>query len=108
VVSERHGRWGTAIEVPGLGAMNKGLAQVWSVSCASAGNCAAGGYYQGRGGNLGQGFVVSERHGRWGRAIEVPGLRTPECGRVLRRGHLGVVRLGGQLRGRRGLHRFHC
>ena len=66
---ERHGRWGTAIEVPGLGALNKvGRASVLSVSCASAGNCAAGGSY-----GL-QGFVAAERYGRWDRAIEVPGL----------------------------------
>jgi hypothetical protein len=74
VVSERHGRWGTAIEVPGLGALNKGgSASVSSVSCASAGNCAAGGGYK-NSHRHGQGFVVSERHGRWGTAIEVPGL----------------------------------
>ena len=73
VVSERHGRWGRAIRVPGLGALNKGYAGVLSVSCASAGNCAAGGDYTDRRG-YGQGFVVSQRHGVWGRAIEVPGL----------------------------------
>src|SRR5450755_2089137 len=74
VVSERHGRWGTAIEVPGLGALNKGgSASVSSVSCASAGNCAAGGYYTDGDGHQ-QGFVAVERHGRWGKAIEVPGL----------------------------------
>ena len=73
VVSQRRGRWGTAIEVPGLGNLNKYFAQVLSVSCASAGNCAAGGYYQPRR-THDQGFVVSERRGRWGTAIEVPGL----------------------------------
>src|SRR5215470_13113987 len=66
--------WGRAIEVPGLGALNDGgRAQVLQVSCASAGNCAAGGYYRDRHGH-GQGFVVSEKTGLWGRAIEVPGL----------------------------------
>ena len=40
------GSWGRAIEVPGLGALNKGLeAEVSSVSCASPGYCAGGGYY---------------------------------------------------------------
>ena len=67
------GSWGGAIEVPGLGALNTGEgARVVSVSCASAGNCAAGGHYQSR--HSQQGFVASERHGRWGRAIEIPGL----------------------------------
>jgi len=78
VASERHGRWGKAIEVPGLAALNTGgahgpAADVFSVSCASAGSCAAGGYYTDRRGHL-QGFVIVERDGRWGRAIEVPGL----------------------------------
>ncbi len=70
VVSERNGRRGTAIEVPGLAALNRGDAQVTSVSCGSAGNCAAGGYYYRHGF---QAFVVSERNGRWGKAEEVPG-----------------------------------
>src|SRR5216683_2611506 len=73
VVSERHGLWGRAIEVPGSAALNKGgFANTMSVSCASAGNCAAGGFYTDGSGNE-QAFVVSERHGLWGRAIEVPG-----------------------------------
>ncbi len=73
VAVERHGRWGKAIKVPGLGALNKGDAGVSSVSCASAGNCAAGGLYADRRGHL-QMFAASQRHGRWGKAIEVPGL----------------------------------
>ena len=78
VVSERNGRWGQAVEVPGLGALSKGgndsvPAGVSSVSCASPGNCAAGGDYE----NMphgSQGFVVSEKNGVWRRAINVPGL----------------------------------
>src|SRR6266487_2386546 len=73
VAVERHGRWGKAIKVPGLGALNKGDAGVSSVSCASAGNCAAGGLYADRRGHL-QMFAASQRHGRWGKVIEVPGL----------------------------------
>jgi hypothetical protein len=77
VTDERNGRWGTAIEVPGLAALNTGgYAEVNSVSCASAGNCAVGGDY-----SFGQGFVASERHGRWGTAIEVPGLGALNTGR---------------------------
>jgi hypothetical protein len=81
VVSETGGRWGTAREVPGTGKLNVGgQAQVDSVSCASAGDCAAGGYYQTplqQGvprGQDSQAFVVSERHGRWSKAEEVPGM----------------------------------
>src|SRR5258706_13893124 len=72
VVSERNGRWHLAVEAPGLGALNKGGdARVSSVSCAAPGYCAAGGYYPNDGR---QGLVVSERNGRWSRAVEVPGL----------------------------------
>jgi hypothetical protein len=46
VVSERNGVWGQAIKVPGLAAL--GPAVVGSVSCGSAGSCAAGGYYTDR------------------------------------------------------------
>jgi hypothetical protein len=67
------GLWGTAIKVPGLGALNTGGDAAVAVSCASAGNCAAGGHYKDRHGH-GQGFVAVERNGRWGTAIEVPGL----------------------------------
>jgi hypothetical protein len=74
VADERGGRWGTAIEVPGLGGLNKGGdAEVSSVSCGSAGNCAAVGGYADRRDRL-QGFVAVESGGRWGPAIEVPGL----------------------------------
>ncbi len=82
VVSERNGVWGQAALVPGLGALNAGRnAQVVSVSCGSAGNCAAGGSYTDRFGQ-GQGFVANERNGVWGRAIEVPGLGTLNAGAV--------------------------
>jgi hypothetical protein len=73
VVSEKNGSWGTAIEVPRLATLNTGgHAQVTSLSCASAGNCAAGGFYTSSRGT--RAFVVSEKNGSWGRAIEVPGL----------------------------------
>ena len=46
VVDEKNGTWGTAEEVPGIAALNKGsYSQVNELSCASAGNCAAVGYY---------------------------------------------------------------
>jgi hypothetical protein len=73
VVSEVRGKWHTAIEVPGSGALNKGgHANLSSVSCASAGNCSAGGYYTNRSGHA-QAFVVSEVSGRWRTAREAPG-----------------------------------
>jgi hypothetical protein len=80
LVSERNGAWGKAIEVPGAGALNKGGdAFVRAVSCASAGNCAAGGGYH-DGSVREQALVVSERNGTWGKAIEVPGLGALNAG----------------------------
>ena len=80
VVSERNGTWRTAIEVPGSGSLNAGGdATVNSVSCASAGNCAAGGLYTDRSGHQ-QAFVVSEGNGTWGKAIEVPASGTLNAG----------------------------
>jgi hypothetical protein len=73
VVGERNGRWGTAIEIPGIAQLNTGgYPQVSSVSCGSAGNCAAGGWYVDSAHNR-HAFMVSERNGRWGTAIEIPG-----------------------------------
>jgi hypothetical protein len=73
VVTERNGRWGTAIEVPGSGRLNTtGSAEVDTVSCAAPGDCSAGGDYSGAH-RKSQAFVVTERNGRWGTAIEVPG-----------------------------------
>jgi hypothetical protein len=72
VAEERNGSWGKAIAVPGLAALSEGLAYVNSVSCAAAGNCAAGGSYTRNG--QAQGFVAVERNGAWGKAIAVPGL----------------------------------
>jgi hypothetical protein len=87
VVDERSGVWGKAIEVPGTAAFNlAGTAQaagvscpsgascqgVNSVSCVSTGNCAAGGEYTDDAGSD-QAFVVDEKNGVWGDAVEVPG-----------------------------------
>jgi hypothetical protein len=73
VADEVNGTWHAAIEVPGTAALNKsGSAQVFSVSCATAGNCSAGGsYYDAR--EHTQAFVANEVNGTWQTAIEVPG-----------------------------------
>src|SRR5690242_4687180 len=69
----RAGTWRTAIEVPGVGSLNAGgNASVTSVSCASAGNCTAGGFYL-DGSFHAQAFVVSETKGTWAKAIRVRG-----------------------------------
>src|SRR5262252_825677 len=73
VANEVNGTWHTAIEVPGTAALNaNGSASLNSVSCASPGNCTAGGHY----GDLHskqQAFVANEVNGTWHTAIEVPG-----------------------------------
>jgi len=81
VVSERNGHWGRASNVPGVATLNLGgMASITSVSCGSTGNCAAGGYYAPDTGGSQLAFVVSERNGRWRKAIEVPGLAALHTG----------------------------
>jgi hypothetical protein len=82
VVSENNGTWGTAIEAPGSGILNTGGdAVVSSVSCGAAGNCAAGGFYYTKiTPDLSQAFVISQKNGTWGKAIEVPGTATLNTG----------------------------
>jgi hypothetical protein len=70
VVSQINGIWHTAIEAPGTAAL--GGAVIASVSCASAGNCSAGGYYTDSSGRE-QAFVASQVNGTWHSPIEVPG-----------------------------------
>jgi len=81
VVSQVHGRWQHAQEVPGSAALSQGLAVVSSLSCPSADNCSAGGYFGNISGSVAQAFVVSEVHGRWQRALEVPGTARLNAGK---------------------------
>src|SRR5215510_261040 len=71
IVNRIKGTWQTAIKVPGTFGPNKYYSRLDTVSCASAGNCSAGGFYVNSNGN--QAFVVDEVDGVWHRAIEVPG-----------------------------------
>lgn len=65
MVTETDGSWGSAQLVPGLAVLNTaGGSALMSVSCASAGNCSAGGYYQHAVGN----------GGTWGTAAQIPGI----------------------------------
>jgi hypothetical protein len=64
--------WQASAEVPGTATLNKGDALVLSLSCASSGNCTAGGYYTVNG--LDQPFVADEVTGTWGTAQAVPGI----------------------------------
>jgi hypothetical protein len=66
-----HGTWRTAIEVPGTAALNNGgFAGLESISCASAGNCSAGGSLEHN--TLVHAFVVNEVNGTWKTAAMLP------------------------------------
>ena len=75
VVSQVDGVWQTFEDVPGLVAANAGGgADVISVSCSSAGNCSAGGFYSLISLYNQQAFVVSQVDGVWQTFEDVPGL----------------------------------
>jgi Bacterial Ig-like domain (group 3) len=79
VVSEKNGKWAKVIEVPGLGALNTlPFATVDSVSCASPGNCAAGGIYYVTG-EFPHAFLVSELNGSWHGAQVPRGVAAPSA-----------------------------
>jgi hypothetical protein len=76
VVSQHNGTWSTAIEMPGTESLPNGplvTAGVNTLSCASAGNCAADGNYEGGSGGT-KAWVASQTNGTWSNAIELPGL----------------------------------
>src|SRR5215475_3667793 len=80
VGNQVNGTWHTALEVPGTAALNAGkVAGIYTVSCAAAGSCSAGGFYHDASGRA-QGFVVSEKNGTWGTALKVPGLAVLNTG----------------------------
>jgi hypothetical protein len=80
VVTESNGLWGKAKEAPGSGALNAGRdAGIASVSCASVGNCSAGGDYTDSSGNR-QALVVTESKAVWGKAQEMPGIQALDTG----------------------------
>jgi hypothetical protein len=64
-----------AIEVPGLGALNVGgnAGIRGGLSCVSAGNCVAGGFYTDASRVNQHAFLVQEVNGRWQNAFQVPG-----------------------------------
>jgi hypothetical protein len=83
VVSQTNGVWQTATVVPGITVLNTtGFSQVNTVSCATPGNCVAGGFYQDSN-YLSQSFLVSETNGVWGTAEETPGTAALNTGTTL-------------------------
>jgi hypothetical protein len=88
VVTGSGSSWGEAEEVPGTAALNTGPyegiggvpdAMVQSVSCASAGDCSAGGFYTDTN-DQSDGFLVNESGGTWGNAEEIPDATTLTSG----------------------------
>jgi Bacterial Ig-like domain (group 3) len=78
VVDEKNGTWRAAKEVAGK--LNvKGFAEVTDVSCHSAGNCAAVGFYS-PGGAQQRPFIVTSKNGTWGSAMTVPGIGALDTG----------------------------
>jgi hypothetical protein len=74
VVNETNGTWGNAVEVPGFAALAVGgsSAIINPISCSSAGNCSSGGGYIDTLGDY-DAYVVTEKNGTWGDAIQAPG-----------------------------------
>jgi hypothetical protein len=84
VATERNGRWGKPAAIPGLAKLGTAGAAITSITCPTAGNCAAGGVYF-PDSNTTEVFVASERNGRWGKATQLPGfaaLNTEGGGRL--------------------------
>lgn len=80
VADESGGTWSDAQEAPGTATLNAGgYGSVTSLSCPSAGNCAAGGYYTDASRDE-QAFVAVETDGKWGAATEVPGTAAANAG----------------------------
>ena len=73
VANEKNGTWGSVAKV--AGALNAGdYAWLYSVSCASVGNCSAGGFYTNNAVPRQQeAFVVNETNGTWRPATEMAG-----------------------------------
>jgi hypothetical protein len=80
-VNQSNGTWNNnAADVPGTSALNAGrVAQVSSVSCGSARNCGAGGYYTDGSGHR-QAFRASQVNRNWHAATEVPGTAALNAG----------------------------
>jgi hypothetical protein len=78
VIDEKNGAWRSAKEV--AGALNtKGYAEITGVSCHSAGNCAAVGFYS-PGTSQTRPFIVTSKNGSWGSATAVKGIAALDTG----------------------------
>jgi hypothetical protein len=92
VVNQTSGTWGKPQVVPGVTALSGEAisfadpndcfdGNCITISCPSAGNCSAGGSYQGGSvGDATNAFVVTETGGKWGDAAELPGMAALDVG----------------------------
>jgi hypothetical protein len=72
VVTEAKGKWQAATELtPPTNAAAEPYFQPNGIACTAAGDCVAVGYYQTLASHD-EGFIVTEAHGRWGRARQAP------------------------------------
>jgi hypothetical protein len=107
VLTQVKGKWGKAAEAPGSAALNTGgIAELNSIACTSAGNCAAGGAYTTKAGHV-EAMLVLQAKGKWRSAVEVPGsaglntgniavLQTVSCSRAGRCSAGGFVQNKGK------------
>jgi len=73
LLTETAGSWGTGVEavLPANAATPNEGASVVSISCASAGNCSAAGFYFDSS-HVERGLLLTETEGTWGAGVEAP------------------------------------
>lgn len=77
VASQANGSWGKAVPAPGIPGIGGGAITITSMSCVSAGNCAAGGSFSGSYStdyDTADAFVMNESGGTWGPAEDLSSL----------------------------------
>jgi hypothetical protein len=79
VASEVRGTWRKPMNVPGMAGLHAIGGGIGPVSCASPGNCVAGGSYSVHPFRE-QAFLVSQTNGTWSNAVAIPGLATLNTG----------------------------
>lgn len=78
VASLANGKWAPATAIAGIPALAKNAQiQFTAMSCASPGNCSAGGYYATLN-SAGVTFVISDVNGTWRPATGIPGTSAAE------------------------------
>jgi len=80
VAGSKNGAWGHPSRLGGINGLSAAPSVgIDQISCSSAGNCGAGGFFTDSGGRQ-QAFVASEVDGKWKPGEAVPGTVTPNTG----------------------------